>query len=47
LTPESQKRGEIDTQSLTPELAEIAAIWPRLPEHIEEAIKALARTFRA
>jgi hypothetical protein len=42
LTPESQKQGRIDTSELPPELAEIVAVWPDLPEHIKAAIKALA-----
>jgi hypothetical protein len=43
-TPESQKQGEIDTSKLPPDLAEIVAVWPDLPEHIKAAIKALVQT---
>jgi len=44
LTPKSQKQGQIDTQNLPANLAEIAAVWPELPEHIKAAIKALVQT---
>jgi len=44
LTPKSQKRSEIDTQNLPADLAEIVAVWPELPEHIKQAIKALIHT---
>ncbi len=40
LTPNSRKHPEIDTQNLPPDLAEIVAIWPELPEHIKAAVKA-------
>jgi hypothetical protein len=43
LTPKSQKQGQIDTQNLARDLAEIVAVWPQLPEHIKAAIKALVR----
>jgi len=45
LTPKSQKQGEIDTPELSPDLAEIVAVWPELPGHIKAAIKALVQTF--
>ena len=44
MTPKSQKQGEIDTQNLPAELAEIVAFWPELPGHIKAAIKALVQT---
>jgi hypothetical protein len=44
LTPKSLKQGEIDTSELHPDLAEIVAVWPELPEHIKAAIKALVQT---
>jgi len=44
LTPKSQKQGEIDTQNLPAELAEIVVFWPELPGHIKAAIKALVQT---
>ena len=44
LTPESRKHPEIDTQNLSPDLAEIVAVWPDLPEHIKAAVKALIVT---
>jgi hypothetical protein len=43
LTPKSPKQGQIDTQNLPPDLAEIVAVWPQLPEHIKAAIKALVQ----
>ena len=44
LTPKSQKQGEIDTQNLPDDLAEIVQLWPELPEHIKAAIQALIQT---
>ena len=41
LTPKSQKENEVDTQNLPADLVEIVAVWPKLPEHIKAAIKAL------
>ena len=46
LTPKTQEQGKIDTQNLPPDLAEIVAIWPQLPEHIKAAIKALVQTHK-
>jgi hypothetical protein len=46
LTPNSQKQGKINTCNLTADLAEIVAIWPKLPEHIKAAIKALVQTHK-
>jgi hypothetical protein len=47
LTPKTPKQGKIDTSGLPPDLAEIVAVWPELPEHIKAAIKAMIETFRA
>ena len=44
LTPKSQKQGKIDPSNLPEDLAEIVAVWPELPEHIKQAIRALAKT---
>ncbi|MHC4703385.1 MAG: hypothetical protein ACYTFQ_22695 [Planctomycetota bacterium] len=44
LTPKSGRQGEIDTSELPPDLVEIVAVWPQLPEHIKAAIKALVQT---
>ena len=41
LTPDSRKGNEIDTQNMPDDLAEIVTVWPKLPEHIKQAIKAL------
>jgi len=35
---------ENQADSLLPDLAEIVAVWPKLPEHIKAAIMALIRT---
>ncbi|OHB63108.1 MAG: hypothetical protein A2Y76_04920 [Planctomycetes bacterium RBG_13_60_9] len=43
LTPESQKQGQIEPTPLPPDLAEIVAVWPQLPEHIQAAIITLVR----
>jgi len=43
LTPKSPKQGKIDTSELSQDLAEIVAVWPKLPEHIKAAIKALVQ----
>jgi putative transposase len=45
-TPASPKMGEMDSCSLPPELAEIVAAWPKLPEHIKAAIRALVGASR-
>ena len=39
-----QKQAKIDTQNLPDDLAEIVAVWPKLPEHIKTAIRALVKT---
>jgi len=44
LTPEDPKQGQIESTALPPDVAEIVAAWPRLPEHIKAAIKALVQT---
>jgi hypothetical protein len=44
LTPENQKQGQIEPTPLPPDLAQIIAAWPNLPEHIKAAIKALMGT---
>jgi hypothetical protein len=43
-TPESLNTPETDIPGLPSDLAEIVAVWPRLPEHIRAAIMALVRT---
>ena len=47
LTPKSPKQGKIDTKNLPDDLAEIVALWPELPEHIKQSIKALVEAFKA
>ena len=44
LTPKSPKQDKIDTSELSPDLSEIINVWPKLPEHIKAAIKALVQT---
>jgi len=41
LTPNLPKQGKIDTENLPPDLAEIVAIWPTLPESVKQALRAL------
>jgi len=41
LTPESRKQSRIDTQKPPSDLAEIVAVWAKLPQHIRQAIKVL------
>jgi len=43
LTPQDPKPGEMDTAELAPDLAEIIAAWPGLPEAIRSAILAAVR----
>jgi hypothetical protein len=45
LIPKSQKQGQIDTQNLPADLAEIVAVWPKLPEYIKVAVKALVNIY--
>jgi len=44
LTPEIQARGVTEPNPLMPDLAEIVAAWPKMPEHIKAAVLALVRT---
>ncbi len=43
---DSRKANQAENQAqiLPPDLAEIAAVWPKLPEHIKAAINALVQT---
>ncbi len=41
---ENQKKQESRTEELPSDLAEIVAVWSKLPEHIKQAIKALIQT---
>jgi hypothetical protein len=43
-TPENSKSVQDRPATLPPALAEIVAAWPKLPEHIKAAIRALANT---
>jgi hypothetical protein len=43
LTPKSQKEGEIGAQNIPPDLAEIVAVWSKLPDAIRSAIVAIIR----
>jgi hypothetical protein len=45
LTPRSQKQGKIGPLELPSELAEVAAAWPELPEHIRAAIRMLVQGY--
>jgi hypothetical protein len=41
---DNSKTHENQVDSLPPDLTEIVAVWPDLPEHIKAAIKALIQT---
>jgi hypothetical protein len=43
---ENPKTAENQPENLSDDLAEIVAVWPELPEHIKQAIKALVQTHR-
>ena len=47
LTPGTGKQGQIDTSELPPDLAKIVAAWPKLPEHIRQALLALVASANA
>jgi hypothetical protein len=38
------KTAQTQPRNMSPDLTEIAAVWPVLPEHIRAAIKALVQT---
>ena len=44
VTPEHQERGQKHLPEPSSDLAEIVAIWPKLPVHIKVAIKAMVHT---
>ena len=46
LTPDSRKENKVDAQNMPDDLAGIVAVWPRLPEYIKRAIKALIEAGR-
>ena len=43
LTPKSQKQAKIDTSELPPDLAEIVAVWPELPEPVKAGVLAMVK----
>ncbi|MFC1737761.1 hypothetical protein ACFL1G_01780 [Planctomycetota bacterium] len=43
---ESRNQAENDTTPLPSDLTEIVAVWPKLSEHIKQAIKALVKTVK-
>ena len=43
---QNPKTGQNEPVELPSDLAEIVAVWPELPEHIQAAIKALVGTHR-
>ena len=42
---QTEKQPKINTSKLPCDLAEIGAVWPKLPEHIKAAINALIQTY--
>jgi hypothetical protein len=40
---ENSEMAQDQANSMPPDLAEIVAVWPALPEHIKAAIKALVQ----
>ena len=45
LTPKSPKQPQIDTSELPLDLAEIAAVWPSLPELVRAAVVTMVKAY--